>query len=486
MTRAWLLVALAACGDSQVIFEPVIDVPTNDTASAFPLDQLTMSVAHQGDTTDLVSASFTKGQTVSLSRVPFGDDLVVHLTGFVGTSEVAYGRSCPVSVSAGSPPPEPHLYFSRLVKFGQVATDLPALRTLGAAVTYHDGSGLLIGGYDQNTGMPAGTVERFAPQTGELSVLVGELDPDKMVPRFGTVAAPVGTGSDSQIAVIGGQNLDGTGAQVVELVEADQPQGRHVQTVPDANMSRIDLTATALTDGRVIAIGGRPPPSGAPVGDVDEITVESGTAVVNVLRATLTTPRYGHTATRLGDDVGAAVLIAGGLDAAGTPVAAAELFKPLSELFSPTFSATMVVPRSRHQAVRMPDGSVLIIGGVDVSGAPIHQLELFTQDAGFVNLGTKLPPNAGVIDFTATTLPDGRVLLTGGRQTVDGTPLATAFIARLDPIDGSLDIVATDTLQFPRAGHQATLLCDGTVLISGGTADQVPAERYNPPPDGRR
>ena len=484
--RVWLLVLLAACADDSVVLAPIIDVPTNDTASAFPLDQLTMAVAHEGESMDLASATFTHGQTVAVSGVPFADDLVIHLTGFVGPGPSAYGRSCAVAFNANDRP-QPHLYFSRLVKFGQMATALPRLRTAGVAVTYHDGSGLLLGGYDANTGMPEPTVERFDPQTGQLAVLVQEGGGDSLVPRFGAMAAPVGIGSDAQIAVIGGQNTDGTGAQVVELIEADQPETRRVQTVPDANMSRIDLTTTPLTDGTVIAIGGRPPPNGAPVGDVDQISVANGTAVVQVLRAALATPRYEHTATRIGQDVGASVLVAGGRDATNAAVATAELYKPLSQNFSTTFTATMQHPRWRHQAVLMPDGSVLIIGGLDNQGA-VPQLERFTLDAGFVDLGTSLPANAGVVDFTATTLPDGRVLLTGGRKDAapDSPPVNTAFIVRLDPLDGSVDIVATDSLSVARAGHQATLLCDGTVLISGGTADQVPAERYNPPPDGRR
>src|SRR6185503_1432693 len=134
------------------------------------------------------------------------------------------------------------------------------------------------------------------------------------------------------------------------------------------------------------------------------------------------------------------------------------LYKPLSEDFSMTFSATMVVPRSRHTAVRMPDNSVLVIGGVDATGAGVDTLELFSLDGGFVQVGT-LPVTAGLTGFTATTLPDGRVLLTGGTR--DGaTPLSTAFIASLDPIDGSVDVVVTDALSIPRMNHQATLLCD--------------------------
>jgi hypothetical protein len=34
--------------------------------------------------------------------------------------------------------------------------------------------------------------------------------------------------------------------------------------------------------------------------------------------------------------------------------------------------------------------------------------------------------------------------------------------------------------------HQATPLCDGTVLISGGVDGQAPYERYNPVAIGRR
>jgi hypothetical protein len=76
--------------------------------------------------------------------------------------------------------------------------------------------------------------------------------------------------------------------------------------------------------------------------------------------------------------------------------------------------------------------------------------------------------------------------VSGGRLVPGGEPLSSAFVARLDSLDGTVDIVATDRLASPRAGHQGTLLCDGTVLIAGGTADQTTYERYNPPALGRR
>jgi hypothetical protein len=134
----------------------------------------------------------------------------------------------------------------------------------------------------------------------------------------------------------------------------------------------------------------------------------------------------------------------------------------------------------------MPDGSVLIIGGLDGANQPVTTLERFTIDAGFTEVASKLPADAGVIDQTATTLPDGRILLVGGRATAGGPPLDSAFIARLDPLDGTVDVVQTDRLAMPRAGHQATELCDGTILVAGGTASADLIERYNPPPLGRR
>ena len=117
---------------------------------------------------------------------------------------------------------------------------------------------------------------------------------------------------------------------------------------------------------------------------------------------------------------------------------------------------------------------------------PVAKLEVFSPlDATFIDAG-ELPATAGLIGISATVLPDGRVLLAGGQRGPNEPALNTAFIARLDPLDATVDVVATDRRSVPRTNHQATPLCDGTILISGGTPVQVPFERYNPPALGRR
>ncbi len=469
MNRCWLLLALGACGDDGVLIVPVIDGPSDGDATVLPdLDTITLSVAHEGDPEDIVQQTFVRGDTIELVGVPFADDLVIHMSGRIGASEVAYGRTCSFGLSPTNQP-APHLFFSRSVKFAALGLT-PRSRSGGQALTYHDGSGLLVAG-------DSSFIERFDPRTGEYSEVA------ELAARSYPVATELGV-SDPKIALIGGLD-NGIGAGFLELVAIDSPPERRVERFTDDHLARLDLTATTLTDGRIVAIGGRAPASEMPSGAIVEVRESAGAVEVRDLRAVLAQPRAGHTATRLGDDVGAPVLITGGIGATG-PVAIAELFKPLGEeLADPiTFAPAMQFPRSQHRAALMPDGSVLVIGGVDAAGVPIRTLELFSIDAGFVAVGD-LPSKAGLVDFSATRLPDGRILITGGRMP-NGPALATAHIARLDPLDGSVTVVATDELAIPRARHQATLLCDGTVLVAGGTAGPSIAERYNPPALSRR
>lgn len=466
---------LAACGDSGITIEPVIDLPSDDAdATASPLDTIVLTVAHAGSDTDLVSQTFRRGQTLELTGAPFGEDLVVHMSGYVGQSAVAYGRTCAIPVAVDEVPPAPHLFFSRSVKFASTAIT-PLARVGGLGVPYQ-GAALLVGGADSRDAAVL-DVERFDPVTGALTTI------GPVLARDGAVHALVGL-SPPRVVVVGGSVVGGTGTNGANFLEV--VDDRRIDRVDNADMARIDLTATAVRDGRVIVIGGKPP-GGAPLGDIDEITPQPDTTLaIHKLAATLAVPRSRHTATRLGDDVGATVLIAGGQDAMLHPVASVELFKPLSEqLADPTlFKHDMKVPRYGHTATLMPDGSVLFIGGFDALDQPVSTLELFSVDGGFVAVG-ELPAGAGLVDFAATTLPDGRILLTGGRTAPGGQAVNAAYIVRLN-FNQTVDVVATDRMAAARAGHQAVALCDGTVLISGGTTVPLPAERYNPPPDGRR
>ena len=65
---------------------------------------------------------------------------------------------------------------------------------------------------------------------------------------------------------------------------------------------------------------------------------------------------------------------------------------------------------------------------------------------------------------TATALSDGRILITGGRDT-DGNLVAASEI--FDPETQTSS--ASATLHTARVDHSATVLADGRVLVAGGT-----------------
>lgn len=471
--------AAAGCGGDVTVIAPVIDGPAaGSPAAAFPgLDELVIALAHDGAPTDLLSETFVRGQAVELDAVPEGEDLVVHLTGRLGGADVAYGRTCAFTIADGEPAPTPHLWFARTVKWGDVGTTQVAVRHGGVAVAYHDGSALFVGGRDA-ADAPVTALERFDPLTGQLGKAAD------VAARLGAAVATLG---DGRVVILGGEDPGAAAASPrLEVFEYDTTPELRVESFEDARLARIGATTATLSDGRVVVFGGGPhggPPLAAPV----EIASDGTTVAVRELRAAMAIPRTGATATRLSDDLGAPVLIAGGRDGAGVAVAQAELWKPLREEFADplTFQPGMRVPRHGHAAVRMPDGSVLFIGGVDAAGQPVRTLELFAIDTGFVDAG-QLPAGAGVIAPSITVLPDGRVLIAGGRTALEpSSVVASAYIVNLDPLDGSVDVLTTDGLGAPRSGHGAARLCDGSIVALGGTDGPSAVERYVPPPARR-
>ncbi|MEZ4358769.1 MAG: hypothetical protein R3B48_01200 [Kofleriaceae bacterium] len=473
---AWLLAGhLLGCTD-EVSVAPVIDTPSPN-ADAYPypsLDELELIVTLEGSREALTSGVYARGQSLELRGVPYGENLVLHMIGRIGSSEVAYGRTCPFSVRTGEDAPSPHLYFSRTVKWATSETPSEASRRGGLATTYHDGSGMFVGGFGAGA-TPLTAVDRFDPHVGAFNV-VGQL-----AARRDTKASVLG---DGRILIVGGYQPDDQLAGFLELIEVDVEPARRIETFPAAGLAVAGHALSALTDGRVLAFGGRD--VSALTNRVTEVSSDAGSVSLRTLAATLAVPRREHVATRVSDALGAPVLITGGLNALDQVVATAELYRPLSESFAPPaqFAPMMVVPRRGHQTARLADDSVLVVGGFDAAGAPVTKLELFSFERGFVDAGD-LPVGAGVTGQTLTTLPDRRLLITGGLNTA-GVPVSSTYIARVDPVDGSLDLIATDSLSRPRAGHVATLLCDGTVMLVGGTAEPSPAERYNPPDLGRR
>jgi N-acetylneuraminic acid mutarotase len=79
---------------------------------------------------------------------------------------------------------------------------------------------------------------------------------------------------------------------------------------------------------------------------------------------------------------------------------------------------------------------------------------------------------------TATVLPDGTVLVTGGYRNDTGGTRLLASAELYDPSSGSWTV--TQSMIEARMGHTATLLPNGTVLVEGGSDGSASAELYHP------
>jgi hypothetical protein len=178
----------------------------------------------------------------------------------------------------------------------------------------------------------------------------------------------------------------------------------------------------------------------------------------------LSQARDGASATLLADGT---VLVAGGEGPSRSDpfsiLRSAERFDPKTNRFEPT--GAMGFPRILHGAVGLPDGRVLILGGLGAGGA-LAGVEVYDPATGAFAPHGRL--TGARIAATATLLPDGRVLVAGGASAPGGRLLATAEL--FDSATGTSS--PTGSMAGPRAGHAAVGLRDGRVAIVGGTADR--------------
>jgi hypothetical protein len=178
----------------------------------------------------------------------------------------------------------------------------------------------------------------------------------------------------------------------------------------------------------------------------------------------MTAGRKNHTATLLPDGK---VLVAGGWDSSDNILPSAELYDPVTGTFTPTGS--MGPGRVGHTATLLPNGKVLLAGGEESNNpASCSSAELYDPTTGTVNWANDMVGTHAW--HTATYLPGtgwpyGTVLLTGGFAIPDYCDsVAELYNPDLDFFNTPENPYMTSE----RAGHTATFLQNGKVLIAGG------------------
>jgi Domain of unknown function (DUF1929)/Carboxypeptidase regulatory-like domain len=268
--------------------------------------------------------------------------------------------------------------------------------------------------------------------------------------------------ADGRVFLVGGHIADYTGYPHVQIYD---PASNGFTAMPDMNTGRWYPTTTLLPNGDVLVVSGDIN-SNTNVNSLPQVFQTATSTWRNLTTAQLSQPlypnmlvapngqvfnagpsrqsRYLNTAgtgawsnvavLNFGGfrDYGPAmmydsgkVLVVGGAD---PPTATAEIIDLNAATPAWQFTGSMHFPRRQHNAVILPDGTVLIVGGssgsgFDNSSTPVLPAEMWNPATGQFTVMASIATYRGY-HSTALLLPDGRVLSAGGNV---GGPNAQLF-----------------------------------------------------------
>src|SRR5262249_36671798 len=152
------------------------------------------------------------------------------------------------------------------------------------------------------------------------------------------------------------------------------------------------------------------------------------------------------------------VLAAGGANSNG-PLACADVYDPNTLQW--TSANPMHTPRAGHTATLLPNGKVLVAGGLASQADPptntLSSAELYDRDSGtWRPTGAMIEPRS---DHTAPLLPNGDVLVAGG-----GLQRVSTFTTTAELYDPATETwTATTPVIIGQGAQTATLLRTGKV-----------------------
>ena len=294
-------------------------------------------------------------------------------------------------------------------------------RYFHSATLLEDGNVLVVGGSDKD---PPASAEVYDPSRNAWTESTSMSTPRR---QHTATLLP-----DGRVLVVGG-NITRGGGSMTASSEIYDPTARAWAPAADKQIRVANHTAVLLADGRVLVTGDflRPPDAT----DTDGLPLHTIVPLAEVydpatdswsFTGQMTRRRGWPTATLLED--GTVLVVGGGSGSVQPPTA--EIYYPATNTWSPTdrFSRD----RFGHTETVLGDGTVLIVGGLSNDPqAPSRTSEAQIYDPSTRELSPVDGPAQARFDHGAILLFDGTVLIIGGLN-LDGGLVAEAEI--FDPL----------------------------------------------------
>lgn len=282
-------------------------------------------------------------------------------TGATGARAMVFGGSTMGTAGSYEAPVATAELFDPTVGNG-LWTPLPVeptdARSFANVVVLGSGSALVSGGLSA-TGQRLGTAAFL--QTAGTARLTAISTP-MAAPRFGHAVAAAKFPDGDGALLFGGLGSD-SGAVAERLV--GQSFSSYDLGIPNRDFA----SATPLPDGSLLITGGK---SSTGVESSAIHVIPSTPPLVTVLDGLLSVPRQHHTTTLAGDNV----LVCGGDNDAGTVHGSCDLIT--AGTLQRKAVLNLSIARTKHAAVPLETGPVLIAGGVGTDGKPLAILDVYT------------------------------------------------------------------------------------------------------------
>jgi hypothetical protein len=351
------------------------------------------------------------------------EDGRVLLTGGTATAEVGGVQS------------SAEIFDPRTYRF--TPTGSMTVRRQGHTATRLEDGRILVAGGTENIGFRTelASAEIYDPKTGRFTA-TGSMS----TAREGHAATLL---PDGRVLITGGSD---NGRATLSSAEIYEPASATFSPAGNMNVPREAHTSTLLRNGRVlIAGGGRGDMPGGYIAYDSAELYDPTTGTFASVAQRMTSDRVGLGAALLND--GRVLLVGGksGRVLAGPPQGDLYYFTPLNsaDVYDPetgSFTATGLMSASHYLPTVTPlgDGRVLVVGGWQMQGPIVVGMgdaDLYAPSSNtFASAGRT---HIARLEQTATLLPDGSVLIAGG---IDGTSHVTSTVEFYAPASGTFEV----------------------------------------------